>query len=106
MRQNLLVSESVRERRERRNKIKVMIDRVCSSSLQNNKHFYIHRDVRSPPPPINPNPPNKKKITPFLPSEHRGWNTGKGDCGHYCSHLDFSVHIGTVRGIMDERIKN
>ena len=35
------------------------------------------------------------KLTPPLPSEYRGWNAGKGDCGHYRSHLDFSVHIGT-----------
>ena len=48
----------------------------------------------------------KKKLTPSLTSEHRGWNTGKGDCGHYHSHLDFSVHIETMRGFMDERIKN
>ena len=46
---------------------KVMIDRVCLSSLQKNKHFYMRRNVcspQSPPPPINPNPPNKKKLTP------------------------------------------
>ena len=31
---------------------------------------------------------------PPLPSDHRGWNAGKGDCGHYCSHLGFSVLMG------------
>ena len=35
-----------------------------------------------------------KKIAPPLPSEHQGWNAGKGDCGHYRSHLDFSILMG------------
>ena len=48
-----------------------------------------------PPPP--PPPPPKKNLMPPLPSEHRGWNTGKNDCRHYCSHSDFSVHIGTMK---------
>ena len=42
------------------------------------------------------NKERKKILTPILPSEHRGWNAGKGDCGHYCNHLDFSVFIGTL----------
>ena len=40
-------------------------------------------------------PPKKKKMPP-LPSEHLGWNAGKGDCGHYHSHLDFSVHMYNI----------
>ena len=37
----------------------------------------------------------KKKIhAPPLPSEHQGWNAGKGDCRHYHSHLGFSILMG------------
>ena len=36
----------------------------------------------------------EKKTTPPLPSEHQGWNAGKGDCGHYRSHLGFSILMG------------
>ena len=35
-----------------------------------------------------------QKTYPPLPSEHRGWNTGKGDCGHYRSQLGFSILMG------------
>ena len=36
----------------------------------------------------------KKKFIhlPYLPS--RGWNAGKSDCGHYRSHLGFSILMG------------
>ena len=40
----------------------------------------------------------KKERPPPLPSEHRGWNAGKGDCGHYRSQLGFSILMG--RGFM------
>ena len=65
------------------------MEKETKASMEGKKHFYVLL----------------KKLTPSLPSEHRGWNSGKGDCGHYHSHLDFSVHIGTMRGFMDERIK-
>ena len=41
----------------------------------------------------------KKIKAPPLPSEHRGWNAGKGDYGHYRSHLGFSVLMG--RGFIE-----
>ena len=31
--------------------------------------------------------------------EHQGWNAGKGDCGHYRSHLGFSILMG--RGFIE-----
>ena len=41
----------------------------------------------------------KKKVAPPLPSEHQGWNAGKGNCGHYRRHLGFSVLMG--RGFIE-----
>ena len=38
----------------------------------------------------------KKRFTPPLPPKYQGWNAGKGDCGHYHSHLDFSVHMYNI----------